>query len=215
MTKPTLFNRISEREKQAILTCFQPQRRTFTKGETILTYSPAARHLGVILSGSAVLRCIDTEGQQSTLELLEENDAFGEIFLPPSRQMEYYVEAQVNTCILFIDYCHIIKRCEKACSHHSQLVSNLFQIAAAKAQAQSVHINILSQRSTRKRLIAYFDMLSQQNDHRYCILPMSYSSLAEYICADRSAMMRELKKMKEEGIIKTAGRQIHLLDNRS
>ena len=36
---------------------------------------------------------------------------------------------------------------------------------------------------------------------KYFTIPMSLSALADYISVDRSSMMRELRKMKEEGII--------------
>ena len=46
------------------------------------------------------------------------------------------------------------------------------------------------------------------------ILPMSYTTLAEYLSVDRSAMMRELRHLKEQGIVCTDGRQIRLLGER-
>ena len=42
-------------------------------------------------------------------------------------------------------------------------------------------------------------------------LPFSLSMLADYIATDRSAMMRELKKLKDEGFLTSDGRQIRLL----
>lgn len=42
-------------------------------------------------------------------------------------------------------------------------------------------------------------------------LPFSLSALAEYISADRSAMMRELKKLREENIIHTENHRVTLL----
>ena len=41
-------------------------------------------------------------------------------------------------------------------------------------------------------------------------LPFSLSVLADYIATDRSAMVRELKKMREEGILSGSGRDITL-----
>lgn len=35
--------------------------------------------------------------------------------------------------------------------------------------------------------------------------------LADYISADRSAMMREMRKMREEGLISTESRSVTLL----
>ncbi len=36
------------------------------------------------------------------------------------------------------------------------------------------------------------------------------SALAEYICADRSAMTREMSRLKKEGILSVQGRKITL-----
>ena len=43
------------------------------------------------------------------------------------------------------------------------------------------------------------------------VLPFSLSVLADYIATDRSAMMRELKKLKEEGLVQNEGRRFTLL----
>lgn len=211
MSKTSIFQGISACEKQALLLCLQPQQRTYAAGETMLTYAPAAQRLGILLSGSAALFCIDADGQQTTLELLAENDAFGEVFLLPAGRMEYYVEARAKTAALIIDRRRLTQHCEKACPRHALLLSNLLQIAAEKAQAQSAHIHILSQRSVRKRLLTYFDSLCQQSGGAACLLPISYSALAEYIRADRSAMMRELKELREDKVIETDGRRVRLL----
>lgn len=40
---------------------------------------------------------------------------------------------------------------------------------------------------------------------------MPYSALAEYLCLDRSAMMRELKRLGDEGLIERNGRHIWLI----
>ena len=52
-------------------------------------------------------------------------DAVFENHFFPGRLQHYYVTAEEETKVMFIDYDHVIKRCEKACHHHSQMVSNL------------------------------------------------------------------------------------------
>lgn len=42
------------------------------------------------------------------------------------------------------------------------------------------------------------------------MLPFSFSVLADYIATDRSAMMRELRHLKEEGLVQTEGRRVTL-----
>ena len=39
---------------------------------------------------------------------------------------------------------------------------------------------------------------------------MSLTSLSDYICSDRSAMMREIKKLKDEGVITISGKTVTL-----
>ena len=38
----------------------------------------------------------------------------------------------------------------------------------------------------------------------------SYKAISEYICVDRSNLMRELKKMEEEGLIEKNGQIINI-----
>ena len=52
--------------------------------------------------------------------------------------------------------------------------------------------------------------LADQTGSESFLLPFSLSTLADYIATDRSAMMRELKRLRTEGVIQSSGRQITL-----
>ena len=69
---------------------------------------------------------------------------------------------------------------------------------------------MLSRRSIRDKLLCYFRQLAEKEQSRTIQLPFSLSVLADYIATDRSAMMRELKRLKEEGVLKSEGRRITL-----
>ena len=58
--------------------------------------------------------------------------------------------------------------------------------------------------------MAYLNSAAGENRGESFILPMSYTTLAEYLSVDRSAMMREMRKMREEGLICTEGRSVTL-----
>ena len=79
-----------------------------------------------------------------------------------------------------------------------------------KTQALSEHLEILSRRTTREKLLAYFTMISAKSKSSYFTLPFSQTSLADYICVDRSAMVRELKRMTDEGLIEIERRNVKL-----
>ena len=105
---------------------------------------------------------------------------------------------------------HMTRRCERACAHHSRLVENMFHIMTEKAAALSERVEVLSRRSIREKLLCYFGLPAGQRQRQSFQLPFSLSALADYISADRSAMMRELKKMKDERLVEVAGRQVTL-----
>ena len=56
----------------------------------------------------------------------------------------------------------MIKRCENACRHHSQMVSNLLQMIALQSRQQVQRIYVLSRTTTRKKLLAYLESLSEE-----------------------------------------------------
>ena len=112
--------------------------------------------------------------------------------------------------VLFIDYPHILKRCERACTHHSLLVQNMLRLMSDKAQALSERVDVLSRRSIREKLLCYFRQLADKAGEETFTLPFSLSTLADYIATDRSAMMRELTRLREEGVVQSEGRQFTL-----
>ena len=103
-----------------------------------------------------------------------------------------------------------MKRCEKACVHHSKLVQNMFQLVAGQTQRLSRRVEVLSRRSIREKLLCYFSICAQDAKADTFTLPFTLSALADYISADRSAMMRELKKMREQGVVSVDGRKVTL-----
>ena len=163
--------------------------------------------MGIIQSGNAQVVATDADGNSVILEDLTVNSVFGELFLLPLSAHGYAVEAITECKVLFIRYSDIIKRCENACVHHSQLVDNLFCMAAIKARNLNMHLQILSRRSTREKLLCYLSFREDAFGPRF-ELPMTWSRLADYLCVNRSALMREVKKLNEEGVLYTNGKKI-------
>ena len=129
----------------------------------------------------------------------------------PYADLGYAVEADCDCSVLFIPFASIYGRCPKACEHHTKLTQNLFELSARKAQTLTMRINMISKKSMRRKLCAYFDYLSESAGSRSFNLEVSLTQLAGYLCADRSSMMRELRCMEDCGIIRRDGRHIELL----
>ncbi len=62
-------------------------------------------------------------------------------------------------------------------------------------------VELLTKRSIREKLLGYFNILSTRTFVKVLALPFSLTDLADYLSVDRSAMMRELKSLKDDGFI--------------
>lgn len=213
MKKRYFTDNISQESLEKMILCFNPKYRAYHAGETILAYSDGLDQVGILLTGAARLSYIAENGDSSLLENYREGDLFGEAFSLPLDNYEYIVAAECPCRVVFIQYQHLVTPCEKACQHHSQLISNLFVMTAQKSQELSLHVSILNQPTTRKKLLAYLRYLQSAEgaaDGEYFELPFSLGGLAEYLAVDRSAMMREIRSLKKDGLIVSERRRFLL-----
>ena len=195
-----------------MLDCFHAVQKSFRPEELIYDFGSAAQDaVGLIERGTAALIRIDEAGVSTVMEELTAGSVFGRTLAFASVSGDSLeVICRTECDVLFIDYAHILKRCEKACTHHSMLVQNMLELMADKAQDLSERVDVLSRRSIREKLLCYFHQLSARAKAPTFTLPFSLSTLADYIATDRSAMMREMKRLKEEGVIRSEGRKITL-----
>ena len=208
-----LFQDISYEEYSRLLTCFQAVQKSFRSDDLIYDFSsPQNDAVGIVERGCAALIRIDEEGVATVMEELGPGGVFGRtLAFAGASGDSLQVVCRTPCDVLFIDYPHILKRCENACNHHSVLVQNMLRLMSDKAQALSQRVDVLSRRSIREKLLCYFRQLSERAGSNTFTLPFSLSTLADYIATDRSAMMRELKRLREEGAIRADGRQFTLL----
>lgn len=212
MERSPLFQGINYDEYQRMLTCFQAVQRSYRPEEMIYDFSkPNQNAVGIIERGTASLIRIDADGVATVLEELHAGGVFGkDLAFAGSREDSLEVVCRTACDVLFIDYPHILKRCENACYHHSLLVQNMLRLMADKAQSLSERVDVLSRRSIREKLLCYFRQQAEKEGADSFTLPFSLSTLADYIATDRSAMMRELKRLREEGTVSSDGRRFTL-----
>ena len=212
LERSPLFQGIQYEEYLRMLTCFQAVQKTFRPDDLIYDFSaPKNDAVGIIERGNAALIRIDEDGVSTVMEELGPGGVFGKtLAFSGSGHDSLEVICRTPCDVVFIDYPHILKRCENACLHHSLLVQNMLRLMSGKAQGLSERVDVLSRRSIREKLLCYFRLMAEKGTGDSFTLPFSLSTLADYIATDRSAMMRELKKLKEEEIIASDGRKFTL-----
>ena len=209
-SRSPLFEGISPESRAAMKACFDVREQRFRADEVIYDFAAHRDIIGILAEGSAVVERIDRQGGRTILEHLESGGVFGEMLMFENVAGDSITVVAQRPCrVWFMAVSQVTKRCENACAHHSRMVENMFHLVADKATALSERVEVLSRRSIRDKLLCYFSLLASRAGGRFS-LPFSPSALADYISADRSAMMRELKKMREEHLLAVDGRAVTL-----
>ena len=192
-------------------TCIKAQKKTFSKNQVVTSYIKKRNQFCILIKGNADLVRYDLNGNRTIVEHLFENDIFGEVFYSVTTNNELLVEAKENCEVLFYLYDDIHNKCKTNCKFHQTLVEFLPELILNKITNLNMRLELLTKRSTRDKLVDYFNLLSNKSLSRSFSLPFSLTDLADYLSVDRSAMMRELKLLKEDGIIEKNGNRIELL----
>lgn len=212
LKKSPIFDGITYESYLLMIDCFQAVQRAYRPEDVAYDFSSGDNQVGILERGEASLIRIDQEGVATVLENLTPGSVFGRSLAFSGGSGDSMEVVCRTACeVLYIDYPHILKRCERACTHHSLLVQNMLRLITEKAQTLAERIDVLSRRSIREKLLCFFHQQAARANNDTFTLPFSLSMLADYIATDRSAMMRELKHLRQEELIRSDGRQITLL----
>lgn len=207
-----LFNHISEADHQKILHCLDARTRTFQAGDVICSFDVSMKTLGILQSGKASIIRYESSGSRTLLEHLGPQDIIGRIITFDLPGYESTCSVCDEKCeILFFNYDHITRPCAKACPCHSQLIQNMLLLMSKHSLELTERVEVLSKRSIREKVMCYLHQQTAKSGKRTLTLPFSLTDLADYLCIDRSAMTRELRKMQNEGLLRINRRVFTLL----
>ena len=197
-----LFRDIRPEEISGMLSCFDALRRRCEKGEIILAEGSPARYLGIVLSGEVQISRVDYFGNRSILAHIGPAGIFGEAFACAAADtLPVDVTAARDAEVLLLNCASLLHPCEKACSFHRQLISNLLQVVAAKNILLNQKIEITAHRSTREKLMAYLLWQAKQADSASFTIPYDRQALADYLEVERSGLSAEIGRLRREGVI--------------
>ena len=197
-----LFAGIRKEDMPGMLGCIGYHIRSFEKGAVIAFEAETINHVGVVLTGKVDMVKEDLWGNRTMLVRMGKDEVFGETFAcgEDSLSMVTFVAAE-DSEVLFLSFCRVMHTCTHACAFHQTLIENMVRIIARKNRELMRKVEVVSKKSLREKVLAYLSIQAQQQAARTFEIPLGRSELAEYLCADRSALTRELAKMQEEGII--------------
>ena len=191
-----LFRGISEEDLTAMLGCLSAREISPRRGDFIMRTPEVHPLMGVVLEGEVEMISEDLFGKKSLLSVLPVGSLFGESYTcVKARRRTIAYQARTHCRVLLLDYDRILHACKLVCRFHHRMIENMVELIAEKN-------------------LALVEKLSRQAEaagSRTFTIPMGRVALAEYLCADRSAMTRELAHMKAEGLIDYDKRSFTLL----
>jgi CRP-like cAMP-binding protein len=180
--------------------CLSARTDYYKKDDIILLSGNTVDFVGLVLSGNVKIIQEDKNGNIVIITELAASEIFGEVFACAGiSHSPVTIIAKENVKILFINYKKIITSCTSSCIFHTKLIENMLKLIAKKYLELNQKIEILSKRTTREKLLAFFDM--QRGTAKKFTIPFNREELAHYLCVDRSAMSNELCKMRNEGLM--------------
>ena len=197
-----LFAGIEAGNMDAMLGCTGYHIGTYRKGQVVILEEEHIHHVGIVLSGAVDMVKEDIWGNQTILARMGKNELFGETFAcgDDNRSVVTFAVPE-DTEVLFIPFHRMMHTCTNACVFHQKLVENMVRIIANKNRDLMRKVEIVSKKTLREKILTYLSVQSQIHNARYFEIPLGRTELAAYLCADRTALARELSNMRAEGLI--------------
>ena len=196
-----LFSGISDAELESVLDCVGAQKKVARKGKMILQAGDRPRHVGIVLAGQLHVVREDYDGNRSLISVLTPGDTFDEALCCAGvSESPVSVIAGLDSTVMLLSFERILHICTNACLFHGRLVENMLGLIAGKNLAMQSHMEILSMKTIRLKVMRHMESLGAKKDCEIAI-PFSRDELANYLCVDRSALSHELSRMRRDGLI--------------
>lgn len=202
ITQTKLFEGVGEDEAKAMLSCLAAQERVYPKDSMIYHTGQTIKRMGLLLSGGVNIVRTDIWGNENIIGHIVPGEVFAETYaLSLGHPMMADVVTTADTTVLFLDVARVIKTCASSCSHHDRLIRNLLTIMAYKNLNLAQKINHITPKSIRERLLSYLSAEAVSQGSRDIFIPFNRQHLADYLSVDRSALSKELSKMRADGLV--------------
>lgn len=212
LKKCPLFSGIEDAGLLKMLHCLGAKVAVFDKKYTIFSEGSSAKHIGIVLSGTAQVVQVDYYGNRSILSNIHASEVFAEAFACASvESLPVSVIASEPCEVMLIDCSHILHTCQNNCGFHQKLIYNLMKDLANKTIMFHQRVEVTSKRTTREKLMTYLMFYAKNVGSNSFEIPFDRQELADYLEVDRSGLSAEIGKLRKEGIIESNRKHFKLL----
>ncbi len=188
--------------------CIRVQR--YGKNALIYHAGRVVHEIGIVQSGSVNVESNDLWGNKSILSHVEAGQAFAETYALCGEPLMVDVAAAEPCEILWLDLVPMLQQQNTAASWYPKFLHNLLLLSMQKNLALSQRIRCTTPKSARGRLLTYLSAQAVRAGSTHFSIPFDRQQLADYLNLDRSALSKELGKMRDDGLIRCRKNEFEL-----
>ena len=208
----TLFAGMDDETLRAALRVLRAESAAFRRGALVHAPGTPMERFGLVLGGMVQVCVDDIEGNRMIMAEVVPGVSFGEsLCFLGVRESPVYVSAAEDSRILWLST-DVLSSAEPD-AFLADLHRRFTAVLAAKNLSMNNRVQVLSKLSLRAKLTAYFTELAAAQGSGVIRLPMNREDMAAYIGANRSALSRELARMKKEGLIDYRRETVKIMNN--
>ena len=172
----------------------------YSKNEFLNTLYEPLPWFGLVISGTIQVCRDDYYGNKNIMANVTPGNYFGEsLFLTQYATNVYIIAVKESKVIWFRpERLDISADCPEKRAYI--LLRNLTHMLAKRALALNDRIQALTKPTLREKLIAFFSEYAKDGEREFTV-PFDRENMAVYLGVNRSALSRELSKMKADGLI--------------
>lgn len=194
-----LFSLLGQEEKEEVFPDAEESIRSYGKGDVVFHVGDDASAIGFVISGFANIEFVDYLGFRHILGSVGAGDIFAESYVLTGNELTVSVVSSTESKIALIPWKGVMERAGDEVK--GKILFSLTQILAHKNRLLSSRIFITSEKSIRDKVLAFLSYQSLINSSLSFSIPFDREELSSYLGVDRSALSRELGKMRNEGLL--------------
>ncbi len=209
-----LFKGMTENELNTALKALKAGEKAFEKGEYIYYSGDYTDSMALVLDGSVTIENNDAWGNHTVLNNIGKGHLFAETYaLLDNEPLLVDAVAKENCQILFLRIGSVKIFQKISDSWAVKLMSNLLVILSHRSLSLSGRSFHTAPKTIRSRVMSYLNAASIKKHSNEFDIPFDRQQLADYLGVERSALSKELGKMRKDGIIRVRKNHFVLLVN--
>lgn len=178
--------------------------REYSKNTTLYNQGDICSGIDLVLCGKLIAYALSSNGSETIVFEFNRTSVIGaNLLFGQNNRYPMNIYCTKNVGIIHIDIIGI----KKLLNYYDFTIEYIKELSN-NAQGMNKKIAMYTQKTLRENLLDYLLNLSLQQKSNNIDLPITKKELADYFGVQRPSLFRELKKMKDEGIIEVYNKKI-------